>query len=194
MKQYPPEGMVPSDSEALRSPQRRRLIHAGLSAAPVVLLATSPTVQAANCKSPSGFSVSGNLSRNAGIGCTDGGVAHTPLFWSTNLTGTGSYKGSGAIFPTTLFSDRFPSLGPYPDASFGTLLSSSNISDQALFAAVFLEAGLASPPVGFPDRNMIKDMWRGVTGSGYAVPNSVVVWDKTAILKYLMYLTGQTTH
>ena len=73
-------------------------------------------------------------------------------------------------------------------------LSSSNTSDQALFAAVFLEAGLPSPPVGFPDRNMIRDMWRGVTGSGYAVPNSTVVWDKPTILKYLMYLTGQTTH
>jgi len=194
MKQYPPQDPVASGSGSPRSPQRRRLIHAGLSAAPVVLLATSPAVHAANCKSPSGFSVSGNLSRNAGIGCTDGGVAHTPNYWSTNVTGSGSYKGSGAIFPTTLFSARFPALGPYPDASFGTLLSSSNISDQSLFAAVFLEAGLPSPPVGFPDRNMIKDMWRGVTGSGYAVPNSTVVWDKTAILKYLMYLTGQSTH
>ena len=188
MKQYPP-----SESGAPRSPQRRRLIQTGLSAAPVLLLASSPSVQAANCKSPSGFSVSGNLSRNAGTGCTDGGVAHTPLFWSTNLAARGNYRGGGLIFPSTLFSSKFSGLGPYSDASFGTLLSSSNTGEQALFAAVYLEAGLASPPVGFPDRNMISDMWRGVTGSGYAVPNSSVVWDKTAILKYLMYLTGQST-
>ena len=58
---------------------------------------------------------------------------------------------------------------------------------------MYLEAGPGAPPPGFPDRNMIGDMWRGVIGSGYAVPNSTVVWDKSAILKYLMYLTGQTT-
>ena len=52
---------------------------------------------------------------------------------------------------------------------------------------------MSPTPVGFPDRNMITDMWRGVTGSGYAVPNSSVVWDKPTILKYLMYLTGQIT-
>jgi len=170
---------------------RRRLIRAGL-AAPAVLAVSSPPVQAFNCKSPSGFSVSGNLSRNAGLGCTDGGVAHTPNFWSTNLADFGTYRSRPLISPSTLFSAKFPSLGSYPDATFGALLSGSNTGDQALFAAVLLEAGASSPPVGFPDRNMIADMWRGVTGVGYAVPNTTVVWDKAAILKYLTYLTGQT--
>jgi len=66
------------------------------------------------------------------------------------------------------------------------------MTDQALFAAVFLESNLHSGD-GFPTRDMIKDMWRGVTGGGgYAVPNTTTVWSKTLILKYLLYLTGQS--
>ncbi len=195
MKQYPPpnvpQGTRPRHSSVPASRSRRRLLQAGLSSAPALLALRATPVRADNCKSPSGFSVSGNLSRNGNRGCA-ATTGHTPSFWSTNLSADGSnYRGSGQITPTTLFSARFPPLVGYSDASFDAILKSGNTMDQALFAAVFLEANLHVND-GFPSRDMIKDMWRTVAGNGlYPVPNTGLSWDKTAILKYLLYLTGQ---
>jgi hypothetical protein len=179
VKQYP----QPSQS-------RRRLLQAGATTPAILALAPLP-VRADNCTAPSGFTVSGNLSRTGGAGCQSSGLAHTPGFWATNLEG-GHYRGSEAIKPDTLFSSQFNGLGPYPDATFGALLASSNSADQALFAATFLEAAIHTGD-GFPSRPMILDMWRGAIGVGYAVPNSTQVWSKPVILKYLKYLTGQST-
>ena len=194
MKQYPtpsqgaPQGPSSPQQTPPRSARRRRLLQAGLSTAPALLALKASPVRADNCKSPSGFSVSGNLSRNKGSGCTMG---HNAVFWSTNLNSNGSYRGSGQIMPTTLFSDRFPPLGNYPDGSFDEMLKGQKTADQALFAAVFLESHLHSGD-GFPTRDMIKDMWRAVVNNGlYPVPNTGISWDKPAILKYLLYLTGQ---
>ena len=141
-----------------------------------------------------GFSVSGNLSRNGSQGCA-ATLGHTPGFWSTNLNANGTYRGStrGSGFtPATLFSVAFAPLGSYPDGTFDAILKSGNMLDRALFAAVFLESSLHMAD-GFPTRDMIKDMWRAVAGNGlYPVPNTSLSWDKTAILKYLLYLTGQS--
>ena len=194
MKQYPtPQSQHPAaeDSPLPSKPRRRLLLKASLGAAPTVMLLHATPVLAANCKSPSGFSVSGNLSRNGGTACPIQ-LGRTPSFWAANLSGNGAYVGSGQLKPSTLFSERFPALHGYPDASFGTILGASNTGDQALFVAVYLESVLHTDD-GFPTRAMIKDMWQGVgTGAGYAVPNTSIVWSKASILKYLLYLTGQS--
>jgi hypothetical protein len=167
------------------------LLKAGLGAAPAVMALHATPVLAANCKSPSGFSVSGNLSRNGGTACASQ-LGRTPSFWAGNLNGNGAYVGSGQLTPATLFSARFQTLHGYTDASFGAILGASNTGDQALFLAVYLESVLHTDD-GFPTRAMIKDMWQGVgTGAGYAVPNTGIVWSKASILKYLLYLTGQS--
>ena len=194
MKQYPPPQSQDEPQGSKRKlptrPRRRLLLKAGLGAAPAVLALHAAPVLAANCKSPSGFSVSGNLSRNGGAACS-AVMGRTPSFWANNVTGNGAYVGSGQLKPTTLFSDRFQTLHGYTDASFGAILSASNTGDQALFLAVYLESVLHTND-SYPTRAMIKDMWQGVgTGAGFAVPNTSIVWSKSSILKYLLYLTGQ---
>lgn len=195
MKQYPapnaPQGpSQPQSPTHPLLPRRRRLLQAGLSVAPALLVLNATPVRADNCKSPSGFSASGNLSRNAGAGCTATGM-HAPSYWAntSNLV-NGHYQGSGQITPDTLFSDRLPLRGTM-DASFGAILGAGNNDIRAVVVAVFLESNLHNND-GFPTRDIIKDMWRGYTVNSYAVPNTGVVWDAPKVQKYLLYLTGQT--
>ena len=75
---------VAKSDSAVSQKGRRRLVQAGLAGAPLLMALKSTPVLASNCKSPSGFSVSGNMSRPGDYVCTDfngRGVS----YWKTQL-------------------------------------------------------------------------------------------------------------
>ncbi len=172
---------------------RRRLLRGGLVGAPVLLALKSSPVLACNCKMPSGFSVSGNLSRNAGKACADPG--NKPNSWQSKVYNNYGklYYNSTQIRTTTLFSAHFK-LGTCTDMSFHSALGLSNNVDQAMIVAVFLESIVANGS-NFPTQTMVKDMWNlGVCGNGYSPVSTypTIVWKKPEVIAYLKYLTGQT--
>jgi hypothetical protein len=174
---------------------RRRLLRGGLMGAPVLLALKSSPVLACNCKLPSGFSVSGNLSRNAGKACADPGTK--PSGWLgktyTNSKGKTCYN-STSITTNTAFSTHFKLTG-YSDKTFHSALGVSDTNDQALIVAVFLESIVSGGGTNFPNQTIVKNMWNlGVCGNGYAPVDSypTIVWKKPQVLAYLRYLTGQT--
>ena len=89
------------DAGAVPSSGRRRLLQAGISAAPVVMTVVSRPVLAVQCDSPSGFT---SLSpSHPGPGMCGG---HTPSMW---LGDTANWPPN--YTPATLFVDKFPT-GP----------------------------------------------------------------------------------
>ena len=66
----------PPKSRVLSSAGRRRLLQAGISAAPVIMtVASRPVLATTNCRTPSGF-VSGNVSNSTGVTCLGLNASH----------------------------------------------------------------------------------------------------------------------
>jgi hypothetical protein len=166
--------------------------------APALLALTSAPVLAANCKLPSGFSASGNLSRTGSKNCSE--AAPTPTVWSSMTTGNNGNNGNnnlkytGTNIKTTDtfigagFNVKYFAVGD----SFATVLARGNLDIVALTASAFLTALAGGNSTTFPDSVKIARMWNdGVAGTiGYTATTGVV-WHETEVRNYLLYLTGQ---
>lgn len=193
MNQKHPEAsakQAPADINAASRQGRRKLIQAGLASAPVLLALKSTPVLAGNCKHPSGFSVSGNLSATGGKNC------------SSRFPDVGEWaKADPGIWPTgyprdtALFATALGAAGIGHDADIGTykLIDALNDSANPLngkAAAVFL----GSFSYGPPSSTVIQALWvDGVRGGGYSTlgqRNESSIWHQTEVEKYFDYLLG----
>lgn len=167
------QGTAKADASTAQS-KRRKLIQTGLVGAPALLALKSTPVLAANCKLPSGFSVSGNLSRNGTTPCSPklNGVS----YWNTNATADQK--------------DR-PFAPPYFNASidasvttFGQALAKGSDDIHAKIVAAFLSAEAGS----FLDLDKVKNMWnQGVIGGAY-LASAGDSWDAAEVEAYLDYV------
>ena len=189
MNQKHPEESVTQAPAASRQ-GRRKLIQAGLASAPVLLALKSTPVLAGNCKHPSGFSVSGNLSATGGKNCAsrfpsiNDWVKADPGLWpsdySKNTALFGAALGAGAIGH---------------DADIGTFRLIDALNDasnplNAKAAAVFLGSLSSTSPSSVVIQNLWKD---GVRGGGYATlgyKSESSTWHQTEVEKYFDYLLG----
>jgi len=167
---------------------RRKLIQTGLAGAPLLMALKSVPALAADCKQPSGFSASGNLSRNGTTACA--GRLNGVSFW-TNFANNNT--GDSRI--TALFSTIFTT-GP---KSGSGLTSTSTIRDALNLGAANIHAKIAaawlSEAGSFLLAGTVQNMWNlGVGGgsspSGYHPSASApsVVWYEAQVVQYLDYV------
>ena len=163
---------------------RRKLIQAGIAGAPVLLALKSTPVLAGNCKQPSGFSVSGNLSATHGRNCSSAfpSINHWQITspWPGNLT-------SDSLFKATFGANALNQ----PDSfTLGAALSEGTSSLNARAVAVLLGSFTDGPPS--PD--VVKDLWvKGVVQGSYATlgyQSEHTVWGRDEVEKYFDYLLG----
>ena len=176
MNQKHPEESVkhaPADVNAATRQGRRKLIQAGIAGAPVLLALKSTPVLASNCKSPSGFSVSGNMSRPGDYVCKEfngRGVS----YWKTQLTND-----------TTLNISYATAFGSDPKG-ISTLLDALNRSDvYSKAAAVYLNANAA-------ERLILQSVVnQGLESSAGYVPSvGAKPWHAFEVEAYFNYLLG----
>ncbi len=197
--QSKPEGSAPEAAADLRpavSSSRRRLLRGGLAAAPALLALKATPVMACNCKIPSGFSASGNLSRNGGTASGCSAPGGKPSHWKTQCGSSNPYyynKTNNTCKKGTMFKDCFSTMGSYTNYNFDTCLGRGDTDAQALVAACYMEA-YQSGGTNFPTQQQILNIWKlGICGSGYQPTSQATpVWNKTQCINYLKYLTGQT--
>lgn len=173
---------------------RRRLLRGGLLGAPALLALKSAPVLACNCKLPSGFSASGNLSRSGTKNCLDRALRPSEWQQPARCPTSGMYKdiytGTTNIKSTDLFSAHFTLGAGVPSTM--TLKAALLLGDgdiKALIVAALLNAKSGNFPSGV-DVPKVKLMWNsGVVGSGYtATPG--VIWHQAEVFKYLQYVMG----
>jgi len=161
------EKNVPSEkmNETSHSEIRRKLLRGGLVGAPVLLALKSTPVLACNCKLPSGFSTSGNLSRNGGASpCTD--PAKNPAWWSSHIEKShqfsSSHGGKNQKFSGTNISTSTPFNSIFTGSDGRPLIDvlSSGITFSSLVVAAYLNVSASRfvPGVNILD---IKKMWNG---------------------------------
>lgn len=177
------------------SKTRRNLLRAGAIGAPSLVALKATPVMACNCKLPSGFSVSGNQSRNGGNACAAPG--RKPSDWvktSSPYAGiSGSTKVSALKGATSNEAFSITANSAY-DKTVAQALALGDSNLLALFVAVYLEAK-ASGGVNFPSTDMVVRMWNRTvaTSVGYTPTSAATpVWYKDEVTKYLRYLTGMT--
>ncbi|WP_457420170.1 hypothetical protein [Roseateles sp. P5_E7] len=191
-----PQSPEPQVDSGRMNARRRQLLRSGLAVAPAVLALKATPVMACNCKQPSGFSVSGNLSRNGGKACAAPG--RRPSQW-TPTSGyyagvLGTKKVSALKGTVTLTTTAFSIVaGSANDKTVSSALAGGDSDLLALFIAVYLEAK-ATGGAYYPSTDMVVLMWNqtvattvGYRPTGAATP----VWQKSEVTKYLLYLTGQ---
>ena len=162
---------------------RRRLLQAGVSAAPVVMTVVSRPVLAStgNCQAPSGF-VSGNAS-NANLAFCQG---LPPDQWvQPQNTWPSLYNRT-----TTLFKDVFaPDLIGSP--TFLAVLQSGATSGQAGIASLCVAAALnVATPLAIPSTiytlATIQHLWHEyATGDHVFHPTPAAVWNEAEIIDWL---------
>jgi hypothetical protein len=182
---------APATEARLSSPARRRLLRAGAIGAPALLALKSTPVMACNCKLPSGFSTSGNASRNASsTACAQPGYKPTTWRYSPYCDSkTGVYQYT-TCQKGEKFSKYFSCTG-YTDAVLDTCLGADN-DHRGMAMAGFLMA-CSQGGTNYPTKTTIQNIWnQGVCGSGYLVPGTTVTWNRNKCLSYLQYVTGQT--
>lgn len=176
------------------SGNRRKLIRGGVVGAPVLLALKSTPVLACNCKQPSGFSTSGNLSRNGGATCTD--PAKNPTYWSANTYDTHTYdKSMGRTKKTKYFRyANVPVATKFKDVFGGTdertlivVLGEDGFASLAVAAYLNLKAGRFVSGVSL---SSIHDMWNGT----YRPTAGVPPWTKEESENYLRYVMGLPLH
>lgn len=184
MNQKHPEESVTQAPAASRQ-GRRKLIQAGLASAPVLLALKSTPVLAGNCKHPSGFSVSGNLSANGAKNCSSRfpGISEwqkNPSQWPNSLTPNSLFKaalGASALNQADTFT-----LG----AALGDTANPLNAKAVAVL--------LGSFNYGPPGPDVVKALWTdGVRGGGYAAlgyKSESTMWHWIEVDKYFDYLLG----
>ncbi|RZJ02184.1 MAG: hypothetical protein EOP39_23160 [Rubrivivax sp.] len=149
------------------------------------MIALKPAaVMACDCKMPSGFTVSGNLSRG-NKGCASPG--RRPSQWvSSYSTLYNSYKNKKAsdILLTTTTT--------YANGTLASWLNKGDSNEQALIVACYLEALASGNDANWPKKDKFVAMWnQGVIGNSYTPPNQTTPWGKAKVISYLKFLTGQ---
>lgn len=161
------------------SENRRKLIRGGLIGAPVLIaLKTTPVLATTNCKLPSGFSTSGNLSRHRGDPCER--PANGPTWWSSQIVAN-KFAGTG-VPRNTQFNSVF---GGTDTRTFLAVLS-SGVNFASLVVAAYLGVKSSSFVPGITDAD-IKKMWSGT----YKPPGSISNWSLAEGENYLRYVMGQ---
>lgn len=189
MNQKHPEESVtqaPADIATASRQGRRKLIQAGLASAPVLLALKSTPVLAGNCKQPSGFSVSGNLSANGSKNCSSRfpGISD----WQKN-----SGQWPNGLTPNSLFKDALgaSALNQADTFTLGAALGDTANPLNAKAAAVFLGSAANYGP---PNTEVVKALWTdGVRGGGYGAlgyKSESTTWRWIEVDKYFDYLLG----
>lgn len=162
---------------------RRKLIQTGLAGAPVLLALTSVPALAAECKQPSGFSASGNLSQNGTTPCSP--KMNGVKFWQDyaaanpnppNVIDDLDNKNFGDVFSSTVTD------------SIRKVLTVSGSPLQKKIIAAWLSAK-ASPSL-FTEATAIR-MWNEGIVSKHFVPNPSVpsiAWTASQVEQYLDYV------
>ncbi len=176
---------------------RRSLLRAGAIGAPALVALKPASVMACSCKLPSGFTVSGNLSRGP-KNCADPGLKASS--WRTtncqNSTPPYRYFYGKTVFSITrdtLVSSLGLNLGPYSnDTTVGSWLAKADTSDQGLLMACYLQAVAIGNDTTWPGKQRFIDMWNlGVLGAGYTPPAQTKAWGREQVIGYLKFLTSQ---
>jgi hypothetical protein len=167
------------------SKTRRRLLRAGAIGAPALIALKPAAVMATDCKMPSGFTVSGNLSRG-NKGCATPG--RRPSQWLTSIGDTvyknNKGKKASAIGLTCTTS--------YSNDTLENWLKKGDSNEQALIVACYLEALSYGNDSNWPKKERFQAMWNlGVIGNSYMPPNQTTPWDRAKVIAYLKFLTGQ---
>ncbi len=167
------------------SGNRRKLIRGGVIGAPVLLALKSTPVLACNCKQPSGFSTSGNLSRNGGASCTD--PAKSPTYWSANTYDKYSSRGRATKYfryanvrADTKFKDVF---GGTDERKFIDVLGEGSFASLVVAAYLNLKAGRFVSGVSL---SSVQEMWNGT----YRPTAGAPPWTKEEGENYLRYVMG----
>lgn len=187
------------------SKTRRNLLRAGAIGAPALISLKPASVVACSCKLPSGFSVSGSLSRGP-KNCAD--PSETASVWQGRTTKTNVGTSSKPVYEyryttknntvltihkgTTLASLGI-SVGGYGGTTVGEWMGSGNTTDTGLFMACYVTAWAHANGSNFPLKDTLRDMWNAavISNTGYTVPNQAVKWNKQQVLGYLAFLTAQ---
>lgn len=157
--------------------KRRRLIQAGVAGAPVLLALKSTSALATDCKLPSGFSVSGNLSQTGSANCA------TPFpSISSCKTKLQNNPSLNVKFNTVFTAGPKPGLGI--NASSFKLLDALNRGDiHATAVASYLGAADLYAPL-IPQ---IQNVWNlAVIGGSTTIGGAT--WTETEAAKYYNYL------
>jgi hypothetical protein len=158
---------------------RRKLIRSGMIGVPVLLALKSTPVLACNCKLPSGFSTSGNLSRNGGATCND--PAHAPTYWKTKYSGNPQKFSGTTLATSTKFSDVF---GGTDTRTFLTVLGSgSNLASLVVAAYIGIKANYFVSGISIAN---IISMWQGT----YRPTAGAPLWNNVNSENYLRYVMG----
>ena len=176
------------------SHSRRRMLRAGTITVPTLLALKSTPVLAVNCRAPSGFSVSGNLSQTGLASCSV--PTSTPSAWREMTSGKPKVYTGTSWQPTDLFGTdlHLATTAAYKDKTLRNILNNGDGDPQALVVACFLQAtvsGSSDASSGFPNTATIVSLWNGYLNNSYTA-SAGVNWDQTKILAYLRYLTGQS--
>lgn len=158
-------------------PSRRKLVRGGLIGAPTLLALKSTPVLAANCKLPSGFSVSGNFSQTNRSTCL--APAPNASFWNANATPT--QKDLPFVSVNT-----FGQPADSGATTFGAALSGGGV--DALIVAAWINA--AQGNVQGLTTGQVRDLWDSTANGGtYPLPNNPTVrWTRADVIDYLNYL------
>jgi len=161
---------------------RRKLIRGGVIGIPTLLVLKSTPVLASNCKLPSGFSVSGNLSQTGMNQCSQPALKPTQISSADPLrlkkfAGNINYGHAGLVLPSGFASDY----------KLGAALSAGG--DLALIAAAYINAtnGVFAPGA---TNIMVRSMWNQTASGGTYVATTGVSWTRTDVISYLNYVMG----
>ena len=181
--QETPEAQLAAAANGV-SKTRRNLLRAGAIGAPALIALKPASVIACDCKLPSGFTVSGNLSRGPKNCAAPGRKASA---WRTNKPSP-----YGACKDLTVSSLTFNLVAPYTGTTVDSWLAKGDTSEQGLVMACYLEAMASGNDLNWPKKDKFVAMWnQGIVGSGYTPKNQTVAWTKAKVISYLMFLTGQ---
>ena len=147
--------------DSRRSESRRRLLRGGLIGVPVLLALKSTPVLACNCKLPSGFSTSGNLSRNGGRASTCTDPARGPAWWPNHIEKNKKFSGT-QISKDTPFNSIFTS----GDRRSLIDILNSGVSLPSLCVAAYLNVNTSRFVPGVSQED-IKKMWNGTYRSRF---------------------------
>ncbi|MET0519701.1 MAG: hypothetical protein ABW005_12830 [Burkholderiaceae bacterium] len=177
--------------KTVQSLRRRKLLRGAALGTPALLALKSTPVMACNCKLPSGFSASGNLSRTGSKNCTDPGAK--PSTWKGKCGGSPLQYSGTTCRPSQTFSTYFTSTTSYPNSTLDTCLGKGDSNDQALIVAVYLES-CVNGGTRYPNTTTVKNLWnQGMLQSNYKPVPSIpsIIWGPTEVRAYLKYLTSQ---
>lgn len=170
------------------SESRRRLVQGGLAGAPVLMmLKSTPALATTTCKQPSGFSVSGNLSRPDDFTCTP---FPGPTTWvgMLDLDPKPSWRNNDLL---TILGDngQVDALKQNGKVKIKNALQNGDAFIKYMVCAYLnLQHGTNGYVPGVT-LSQLQAMWMQAPSSGYQALSSpqVVIWYKADVLNYLQY-------